>query len=76
MKTSADLSVNCLLQVIRTGFERIPDHRAANTKIELADALMSGFAMFSLKDSSLLAFDQRRVKDANLKRVYGLKAIP
>ena len=76
MKTSDDLSVSCLLQVIRTGFERIPDHRAANTKIELADALMSGFAMFSLKDSSLLAFDQRRVKDDNLKRVYGLKAIP
>jgi hypothetical protein len=76
MKTSDDLSANFLLQVIRTGFERIPDHRAANTKIELADALMSGFAMFSLKDSSLLAFDQRRVKDTNLKSVYGLKAIP
>jgi hypothetical protein len=76
MKISRDLSASRLLQVVRTGFERIPDHRAANTKIDLADALMSGFAMFSLKDSSLLEFDQRRAKDANLKTIYGLKAIP
>lgn len=76
MKPSGDLSASHLFQVIRTGFERIPDHRAANAKIDLPDALMSGFAMFSLKDSSLLAFDQRRVKDDNLKTVYGLTAIP
>jgi hypothetical protein len=76
MRTSSDLSVSHWFEVIRTGFERIADHRAANAKIELADALMSGFAMFSLKDNSLLAFDQRRAKDANLKRIYGLKAIP
>jgi hypothetical protein len=76
LKTGGDLSASHFLQVIRTGFERIPDHRAANAKIELPDALMSGFAMFSLKDSSLLVFDQRRATDANLKSIYGLKAIP
>jgi hypothetical protein len=76
MKPSHDLSASHLLQVVRTGFERIPDHRAANAKIDLPDALMSGFAMFSLKDSSLLAFDQRRAIDTNLKTIYGLKAIP
>lgn len=76
MKISQELSVSRLLQVVRTGFERIADHRAANAKIDLADALMSGFAMFSLKDSSLLEFDQRRAKADNLKRIYGLKAIP
>ena len=76
MKPSGDLSASHLFQVIRTGFERIADHRAANAKIDLPDALMSGFAMFSLKDSSLLAFDQRRATDDNLKRIYGLKAIP
>jgi hypothetical protein len=76
MKPSHDLSASHLLQVVRTGFERIPDHRAANAKIDLPDALMSGFAMFSLKDSSLLAFDQRRSTLDNLKRIYGLKAIP
>jgi len=76
MKISRELSASSLLQVVRTGFERIPDHRAGNAKIDLADALMSGFAMFSLKDSSLLEFDQRRAKDDNLKRIYGLKTIP
>jgi hypothetical protein len=76
MKISRELSASSLLQVVRTGFERIPDHRAANVKVDLPDALMSGFAMFSLKDSSLLEFDQRRVKDANLKTLYGLKIIP
>lgn len=76
MKISLDLSASSLLQIVRTGFERIADHRAANAKIDLSDALMSGFAMFSLKDSSLLEFDQRRAKDDNLKRIYGLKAIP
>lgn len=37
---------------------------------------MSGFAMFSLKDSSLLAFDQRRETDSNLGRVYGIDEVP
>ena len=30
---------------------------------------MSGFGMFSLKDSSLLEFDDRRSKDKNLKKL-------
>jgi len=37
---------------------------------------MSGFGMFSLKDSSLLEFDERRKKDQNLKHIYGLKDVP
>jgi hypothetical protein len=42
----------------------------------MADTLMSAFAMFSLKDPSLLAFDERRKTDGNLKRVYGLEEVP
>ncbi len=76
LKAGSDLSASHFFQVIRADLERIPDHRAANAKIELGDVLMSGFAMFSLKDSSLLAFEQRRTTDANLNSVYGLKAIP
>lgn len=40
---------------------------------------MSAFAMFSLKDPSLLAFDERKKDDAclmNLKSVYGIGEIP
>ncbi|MFO7643672.1 MAG: hypothetical protein R6W95_04730 [Desulfosarcina sp.] len=43
---------------IRKDFAKIADHRATNRKIPLVDALMSGFAMFSLKNQSLLAFDE------------------
>ena len=47
-----------------------------NIEIDLVDALMSGFAMFSLKDPSLLAFDQRRAKPENLRQVFGMEKIP
>lgn len=43
----------------------------------MADTLMSGFAMFSLKDPSLLAFDEWRFAEPqNLKTVYGMSTIP
>ena len=43
----------------------------------LADTLMAGFAMFSLKDPSLLAFDERRFAEPhNLKTIYGMGTIP
>ncbi len=37
---------------------------------------MSGFAMFSLKDLSLLAFDERRGVDQNLKDIYLIDKVP
>jgi hypothetical protein len=37
---------------------------------------MSGFGMFSLKDSSLLEFDDRRSTDENLRNIYGLEKVP
>lgn len=71
------ISASSLIQTVRAGFAAIEDHRASNKTISLSDALMSGFAMFSLKDSSLLEFDQRRqAKDENLKAIYGIENIP
>jgi hypothetical protein len=70
------VTTKSLLQTVRSGFEQIADHRAANRSISLSDALMSGFGMFSLKDNSLLEFDERRTKDQNLKKIYGLKDVP
>jgi hypothetical protein len=46
-------------------FSKISDFRQGDIEISMADALMSGFAMFSLKDASLLAFDERRGVDQN-----------
>ena len=37
---------------------------------------MSAFAMFSLKDPSLLAFEERRSEDTNLKTIYKIDAVP
>lgn len=76
MKTRKYLSASGLFRLVRSGFETIQDERADNHTITLADGLMSAFAMFSLKDSSLLAFDERRKREGNLRRVYGINAIP
>jgi hypothetical protein len=70
------VSVDKLLQVIRAGFEKVKEHRAANASLSLSDTLMSAFAMFSLKDSSLLEFDERRAKATNLQQIYGLGRVP
>lgn len=71
------LNADALLATVRNGFEQITDHRKSNTTIPLADALMAGFAVFSLKDPSLLAFDNRRTWCAhNLMTVYNINQIP
>lgn len=70
------LSADGLLRLIYAEFKKIPDHRT-NPTIPLADALMAGFAVFSLKAPSLLAFDQqRRDHEHNLKAIFGMSAIP
>jgi len=60
IKLRNDLNADALFSQVRSGFEKIPDHRSKNSTISLSDALISGFAMFSLKDPSLLAFDKRQ----------------
>ena len=52
-----DLSADALFQVLRSHFGSLPDHRLGEVEFPLHDALMSAFAMLSLKDPSLLAFD-------------------
>ncbi|MCJ7824467.1 MAG: hypothetical protein MUP44_06160, partial [Anaerolineales bacterium] len=76
MKQRKSLSADGLFKLVRKGFQKITDHREMNVAISLTDVLMSGFALFSLKDPSLLAFDERRAKPENLQRVYGLQQIP
>jgi hypothetical protein len=69
------LSADALFGLLRTGFAAIADHRPGKPDIALTDALMSAFAMFSLKSPSLLAFDQERT-EGNLQRVYGIERVP
>ena len=69
------LSADALFRLVRTGFATIPEHRAADAEIVLPDALMSAFAMFSLKSPSLLAFDKERA-EGNLHTIYGMERVP
>ncbi len=71
------LNADALLSTMKNGFAKIEDHRPGNVQHSLADALMAGFAIFSLKDPSLLAFDERRrAAPHNLMTIYGMGSIP
>lgn len=71
------LNADALFATMRGGFSTIQDHRTGKVQHTLADTLMSAFAMFSLKDPSLLAFDERRFAEPhNLKTIYGMSSIP
>lgn len=77
IKMRAHLNADFLFAIIRKDLQRVPDQRAANVSIPLDDVLMSAFAMFSLKDPSLLAFDNRRQDEPeSLHGVYGVEVIP
>lgn len=76
-KVRQELSADGLFKLIRQRFDQLTDARAESAGITLTDALMSAFAMFSLKDPSLLAFDQRRQDPSdNFRTVYGIKIVP
>ncbi len=65
-----------LIKLIRVGFAGIKDHRRANSTYSLTELLSAGFAIFSLKDPSLLAFRQQFARRSeNLKRIYGIEQI-
>ena len=51
------LSADALIRTVRDSFEKITEPRNGRPKIPVADAVMSAFAMYSLKDPSMLAFE-------------------
>jgi hypothetical protein len=69
------LQVDALIDKLRERFDTIPDSRVGDHTISLPDALMSGIALFALKEPSLLAF-QERIKDSNLRTIYGIQHVP
>jgi hypothetical protein len=74
-KARKHLSADALFHLVRSGFATIPDPRRDRGDISLTDALMSAFAMFSLKAPSLLAFDKERA-EGNLHTIYGIERVP
>src|ERR687891_1155945 len=74
-KVRKHLCADALLCSVQDIFCQLPDHRKGDAEIPLSDALMSAFAMFSLKSPSLLAFDKVRAED-NLQSIYGIERVP
>jgi hypothetical protein len=78
-KLRKQLSAPGLLGTARKFFGSITDTRKAGCPISLADALMSGLAIFSLKYASLLQYDRHRLDPAeshNLRTLYGVQRAP
>lgn len=73
------LSCTTLLTIVRKSFSKIKDTRQRKCTFSLVDCLMSGYALFSLKYSSLLQFDEQHQDDKvshNLESVFGLHQVP
>ncbi len=56
------LCADALFRLLHENFACIADDGADDVEIPLDDALMSAFAMFSLKAPSLLSFDKQRAE--------------
>ena len=73
------LSCSSLLDVIRESFSQIKCPKLRSGAISLQDCLLSGYALFSLKYSSLLQFDQQfreNIIEHNLRNIYKIKQVP
>jgi hypothetical protein len=69
------LSADGLVRLVRAALDAIDIPRPAQSRFTIADAAMSAFAMFALKDPSLLAFDERR-NERNLESLYRIVRVP
>ncbi|MCP4359551.1 MAG: hypothetical protein GY796_16195, partial [Chloroflexi bacterium] len=54
MKVRKHLSADGLFKMVKKEFKKVKDHRPINVEIPLEDALMSGFALFSLYTHQML----------------------
>ncbi len=71
------LNADALFRTVRNSFAQIAETRIGKPEISVPDALMSAFAVFCLKDPSLLTFDHRRKNEShNLRMIFGMKDIP
>ncbi len=73
------LSCKEIHQLVHYSFARVKDTPLRARAISLADTLMLGFAVFSLKYPCLLQFDQHSNEERirhNLETVYQIKTVP
>lgn len=66
-----------LVEIVSNSFGTLPDHRKGNINFSLHDCTMSAFAMFALKDPSLLSFvDNFPYRKENLEQVFKINKVP
>ena len=77
-----DLCADALVGSIRKSLGSTPHPRSRNS-ISMTDILMSGYAIFSLKYSSLLAFKKEyrtnempQPQSGNMKSLFGIETVP
>lgn len=65
-----------LVSKVHETLGQMADHRKTDRGYVLSDVVMSAFAMFSLKDPSLLAFKNNyEVRRENLEQVFKIKEV-
>ncbi len=70
------LSADGLISILRNRFADVPDQRRkASCDHSMVDTLTAAFAMFSLKEPSLLSFEERG-DEYSIKRLYGIDKVP
>ena len=71
------LEIDALLKYTKSQFDQFKDNRADNKQYSMGDAVQSGLAIFSLKDSSMLEFNKRITeRKGNLKRIFKINNPP
>ncbi|NBQ47864.1 MAG: transposase [Sphingobacteriia bacterium] len=74
------LSADGLLKIVRHGLSREDFPECKNTPYSWEDCIMSGLAVFGLKQSSLLQFEKAKASEplvrSNLKTLYGVTKAP
>jgi hypothetical protein len=70
------LNADSLIASLRNRFDEVLDHRRkASCAYSMTDTLTAAFAMFSLKEPSLLSFEERCDEEA-IDRLYGIDQVP
>jgi hypothetical protein len=66
-----------IVEIVVQEAQKVPEHRKGSVDYSLPSCLMAGFAMFALKDPSLLSFVENfPTRKKNLEEVYKISAIP
>jgi hypothetical protein len=68
--------IDSLIKLGGEGFMSVKDHWKYNSTYSLEDLLSAGFAVFSLKDPSLLAFRQQFPRRSEITALSIFRKIP